>query len=166
MDKNIIMTNEGFLVSIQYIKKQMQENFLPTNYFIIIEKGLRVAKTYQALPYDLGNAEWIIVVSPYNWEYLGYTNTSLKVIGIYNRYFVNSFVIPFNDWFLVDLEFSCYFGTYYNAWKPSPVLRHRRIKELTSKDYDWSKKFGAFDINNMNSMLDAIWEFVKEQHNK
>lgn len=111
-----MMTNTGFLTTIQYIKQQMEENFLPMNYFVIIDKELRTAKTYQSLPTNLDNVEWIIVVSPYNWGNLGYTNTSLKMVGMYNRYFIPTDVIPFSDWWLTGLGFIKHFGQYYNAW--------------------------------------------------
>lgn len=155
-------TNAWLVATIQSIKQRMEENFLPTNYFILIEKGNKSSQTYQFLPNDLGNTEWIIVVAPYNWENLGYTNTSLKMIGMYNRYFVPTEVIPFKNWFLTHIEFTQHSGQYYNAWQPYPILEHRTKKGLTSKKFDWRKKSGEFNINSMEFLLDAIWTFESE----
>lgn len=158
------MTKTWFLADIQQTKQQMKEDFLPTNYFIIIEEWLKTSKTYQTLPTDLSKAVWIIVVSPYNWVNLGYTNTSLKVIGMYRPDdFLRRNSIPFGDWELTDIGFICHFGQYYNAWQPYPILSHRYKKnELTAHNYKWTEKFGVFDINNMNHFINAIWEFEKE----
>ncbi|MCD7939848.1 MAG: hypothetical protein LUH50_07075 [Bacteroides intestinalis] len=162
-----MMTNAWFLATIQQTKQQMKEDFLPTNYFIIIEEWMKTTKTYQKLPKDLSNAVWIIVVSPYNWTNLGYVNTSLKVVGMYRPdSFQKSNAIPFGDWELYDIGFICDFGQYYNAWQPYPKLRHRyKANELTAHNYKWTENFGIFNINNMNSFIDAIWAFEKEYEN-
>lgn len=159
----IMSTNMGFYNTIQSIKHNMKEDFLPANYFIMIDKGKKTCNTYQSLPNDFGDTEWIIVVAPYNWENLGYTNTSLKMIGMFNRYFVRTTEIPFGDWYLTGIEFVTHFGQYYNAWQPYPVLKHRLKKDKPiATNYKWTEKFGAFDINNMNLFLDAIWTFDRE----
>lgn len=161
------MTRAWFLATIQETKQQMEEDFLPTNYFILIENWVKTAKTYQTLPSNLSNAACIIVVSPYNWTNLGYVNTSLKLVGMYRPDdFSKRSTIPFGNWELTDIGFICHFGQYYNAWQPYPILEHRiKIKGLTTKDYNWAERFGAFDINNMTPFLDAIWTFEREYEN-
>ena len=161
---SIMATRAWFLATIQDTKQQMKEDFLPTNFFILIEKWVKTAKTYKTLPSDLSNAVCIIVVSPYNWTNLGYANTSLKVVGMYNPDdFLERSSIPFGDWELIDIGFICHFGQYYNAWRPYPILKHRyKMNELTAHNYNWSEKFGAFDINNMSPFLEAIWTFEEE----
>ena len=95
--------------------------------------------------YQLNNFDYIIVLSSYKWGSEPYVNRSAILLGMFDKYFDLISQIPINgDRFIIDVKFTTYNGSYYNAFKPILVVsdKNETIEEFKlDKGNGWKEDF-------------------------
>lgn len=153
------MNQTDFIHHIWTLKEESDEEYTIETYYIFIDKNLKHSKMNKNGSIPISDFGYLIVVAPYKWSNFGYTNTSLKMIGIYNRSFEPVESIPFDKWKLTSLDFILHSGQFYNAWCPLPFMVKQNNSNETTNDYLWEDK--EFQLDRFDEVLESIWFLEK-----
>lgn len=160
-----------FLKFVTDLKANCGLDCVDPNYYIFIHNGLKKATVNRVGYINMVDVAYIIVVSPYRWKNLGYTNTSLTQLLMVDNQFNPVESIPFGKWNFKGLNFTTHPGNYYNAWKPYPKLElssNESINNFERKPIDELEMFPKWEwpgsIDNITELLKSIHEFTQQNN--
>lgn len=116
----------------------------------------------------MSDVAYVLVVCAYNWNNLGYVNTSLTQLVMVDNTFNPVESIRFGEWNFKGLQFTTHYGQFYNKWRPLPMLElftSPNINNFEARPYDEPNPFPEWewpsvDVKNITELLKSIHEFA------
>ena len=163
------MTQIDFLRTIEQIRNSCGLDCSGPNYYVFIHKDLRRATVNHTGYISMSDVACVLVVCAYNWKNMGYVNTSLIQLAMVDQSFQPIEKIQFGKWNFKGLQFTRFYGEYYNAWRPIPILElstDSSVNNLLSQPYVGPEPFPEWewpnvDVKQMTEILKSINEFAE-----
>ncbi|MDE6824923.1 MAG: hypothetical protein K2J27_09420 [Duncaniella sp.] len=159
------MTPIEFLQLISALRTNSGLDCVGPLYYVFIRKDMKSAVVNRVGYTDMSQIAYIIVVTAHRWTNLGYTNTSLITLGMFDANYNPVETIPFGEWQMDKLNFIQFYGSYYDCYRPYPQLSLVSDPEINTysaieEDKTIYFSFPQYSIEQFTDILTSIHKFI------